>query len=82
MFGGGIGSSELLLLFLLILLLFGAKRLPEIGRSVGKGLREFRKAVKEVRDDLDLESEPTAKRPPQVPNQQSEPKEKKTPPAG
>jgi sec-independent protein translocase protein TatA len=39
------GPFELLLIFLVILLLFGAKRLPEIGRSLGDTIREFKKAL-------------------------------------
>ncbi len=40
-----IGTTEILLLLLLALLLFGAKRLPEIGRSMGRGMREFKDSV-------------------------------------
>ena len=40
-----IGTGEIVLLLLLALLLFGAKRLPEIGRSLGKGMREFKESV-------------------------------------
>jgi sec-independent protein translocase protein TatA len=42
---GNIGTGEIILLLLLALLLFGAKRLPEIGRSLGSGLREFKQSV-------------------------------------
>jgi TatA/E family protein of Tat protein translocase len=52
---GGIGIQELLLIFLLVLLLFGAKRLPEVGKAMGKGIREFKKATKEIQSDIDLE---------------------------
>lgn len=41
---GNIGISELLLLVFLVLLLFGARRIPDLGASIGKALREFRKA--------------------------------------
>lgn len=41
---GNIGFSELLLLIFLVLLLFGARRIPDLGASIGKALREFRKA--------------------------------------
>ena len=46
MFGGGLDSpTHILLLLLVVLLVFGAKRLPEIGRSLGSGIREFRHSV-------------------------------------
>ena len=48
----GLGTSELLLILLAILLLFGAKRLPELARSLGKGIQEFKKAAKETQDEL------------------------------
>jgi sec-independent protein translocase protein TatA len=41
---GNIGISELLLLVFLVLLLFGARRIPDLGAAIGKALREFRKA--------------------------------------
>ena len=41
-----IGFSELVLILVVILVLFGAKRLPEIGSSLGKAIREFQKALK------------------------------------
>ncbi len=48
----GLGPWELLLVFLAILLLFGAKRLPEIAQGMGKGIREFKKAMKDTTDEL------------------------------
>jgi sec-independent protein translocase protein TatA len=42
---GNIGTTEIILLLLLALLLFGAKRLPEIGRSLGSGMKEFKDSV-------------------------------------
>lgn len=47
----GIGISELLVILLVCLLLFGANRLPEIGKSLGEGLREFKKSVKDASED-------------------------------
>ncbi|MCR4440110.1 MAG: twin-arginine translocase TatA/TatE family subunit [bacterium] len=47
MLAGMIGQWELLLIFFAILLLFGARRLPELAQGLGKGIREFRRAVKE-----------------------------------
>lgn len=42
---GGLGIWELLLIFMIVLLFFGAKRLPEIGGSLGKGIREFKDSI-------------------------------------
>jgi sec-independent protein translocase protein TatA len=54
---GGIGLPELLIIFVVLLLLFGAKRLPEMGRSMGRGMREFKEAVTGKDDDLERGSE-------------------------
>ena len=45
----GLGSWEIILIFLVVLLFFGGKKIPEIARGLGKGMREFKKA----RDDID-----------------------------
>ncbi len=52
---GGIGMQEMLLIFLAILLLFGAKRIPEIAHGLGRGVREFKKAMQETQDELTRE---------------------------
>lgn len=44
---GGLGPGELLLILAIVLVIFGAGRLADIGGSLGKGIREFRKAVRE-----------------------------------
>ncbi len=49
---GGLGTWEILLVLLVVLLVFGAKRIPEIAQGLGKGIREFRKAAKEVQDEI------------------------------
>jgi TatA/E family protein of Tat protein translocase len=48
----GMGPWELLVIFVVILLLFGAKRLPEIAQGMGKGIREFKKAMKDTTDEI------------------------------
>ncbi|MEM7699607.1 MAG: twin-arginine translocase TatA/TatE family subunit [Verrucomicrobiota bacterium] len=48
---GALGPQEIILIFLVILLLFGAKKIPELARGVGKGMGEFKKA----RDDFEHE---------------------------
>lgn len=47
-----IGMPELILIFLIILLIFGGKKIPEIARGIGKGIREFRKAKDSMEDEL------------------------------
>ena len=49
---GNIGFPELLIILLIVLLLFGAKRLPEIARGLGKSLHEFKKGIKEIETDV------------------------------
>jgi sec-independent protein translocase protein TatA len=70
---GGIGMQEMLLIFLVILLLFGAKRIPDIAHGLGKGIREFKKAMDETQNEITRE----INRPPAPP----EPEKKSEPPA-
>jgi sec-independent protein translocase protein TatA len=67
----GIGTQELLVIFLVVLLLFGGKRIPEVARSIGSGLRDFRKAIQDVQREIDLDeltrTPPAQKTPPGAP---------------
>ena len=54
---GSIGPMELILIFVIALLVFGPKKLPEIGRSVGKALREFKKTSDEIKGRIEEEIE-------------------------
>ena len=54
----GVGLPELLLIFFVCLLLFGANRLPDIGRSLGEGIREFKKAFKDSQDESKTKEDP------------------------
>ena len=47
-----LGPGELILILLILLLLFGAKRLPEIGRAIGRSLGEFKKGMRESEDSV------------------------------
>ncbi len=49
---GRIGLSEILLIAVVFILLFGAKKLPEIAQSLGKALKEFKKASRDVQEDV------------------------------
>jgi len=55
---GGIGAHELLLILLVLLLLFGAKKIPEIARGLGKSVSEFKKGMRELENEVKKE-EPT-----------------------
>ena len=57
---GNLGFMEIMILGLVVLLVFGAKRLPEIGASMGKGIREFKRSFTETEDAI-LKDEPAAR---------------------
>ena len=58
----GLGAQELLLILLIILLLFGARKIPEIARGLGKSVAEFKKGTRELEDEIKRED--TEKRQP------------------
>ena len=51
------GPMELTIILFVLLLLFGAKRLPEIGKSLGSGIKEFKKSVTAINDDTDVDAD-------------------------
>ena len=51
-FLGTLGTQEMILIFLILLLLFGAKKLPQLARGIGKSVGEFRKAREEFEDEI------------------------------
>ena len=48
-----LGGPEIILILAVILIFFGAKRIPELARGLGKGLREFKDATKEIKEEID-----------------------------
>lgn len=73
----GIGTTELIIIMFIILLIFGAKKLPELAQGLGKGIREFKRASNEIQDELSIkEDEPAQKK---VENESTETEEKKKP---
>jgi sec-independent protein translocase protein TatA len=49
---GNLGATEILLIFLVIVIFFGAKKIPELAQGLGKGIREFKKAAREIDDEV------------------------------
>lgn len=49
---GNIGATEIILIVLFVLIFFGAKKIPELAQGLGKGIREFKKATREIEDDI------------------------------
>ncbi|MEE8360390.1 MAG: twin-arginine translocase TatA/TatE family subunit [Candidatus Omnitrophota bacterium] len=49
----GLGMGELIIILLIVLLIFGAARLPQIAQSLGKSIKEFKKAGNEIRNDIE-----------------------------
>jgi TatA/E family protein of Tat protein translocase len=70
----GIGAQELLVIAVIALLVFGPKRLPELARSLGRGMAEFRRASSDLRRSLSVDDAPPEPRPPEMqPRTASEP---------
>ena len=51
----GLGTGEILVILLIVLLLFGAKKLPEFAKGLGKGIKEFKKATKEESEEKKID---------------------------
>ena len=52
-FIGGLGGWEVLIILFVILLLFGAKKIPELARGMGRGIREFKDATKDIKSEIE-----------------------------
>ncbi|MGB5849440.1 MAG: twin-arginine translocase TatA/TatE family subunit [Ignavibacteriaceae bacterium] len=49
---GNLGAGEIILILLVVLILFGAKKIPELAKGLGKGMSEFKKGLKEVENEI------------------------------
>lgn len=55
-----IGAQELLIILLIVILLFGAKKIPDLAKGLGHGIKEFKKAAKDIEKDDDTAAKPGA----------------------
>ncbi|KAA3615712.1 MAG: twin-arginine translocase TatA/TatE family subunit [Calditrichaeota bacterium] len=69
----GIGTTELLVILFIILLVFGSKKLPELAKGLGKGINEFKRASQDIQSELDINAPLKEK------NEKSAKKEDETP---
>lgn len=80
---GGVGSWELILIMLVALVVFGAKRIPEIARGLGKGLSEFKRAARDIQVEINreidlterIQAPPTRPEVPESPEQTVQPRD-------
>jgi sec-independent protein translocase protein TatA len=53
---GSLGTMEIIIIVAVILIFFGAKKIPELAQGLGKGIREFKKATREIEEDITSDS--------------------------
>ena len=53
LFIGGLGGTEVLLILAVVLIFFGPKKIPELARGLGRGIREFKDATKEIKNEIE-----------------------------
>ena len=78
-----LGGGEIILILAIVLILFGARKLPELAKGLGQGIREFKKATREVTDEVQNamdETPPPAKRLPPQPQGEAQKTVSQTPP--
>jgi sec-independent protein translocase protein TatA len=73
---GNLGFTEIMVILLVVLLVFGAKRLPEVGASIGKGIREFKRSLSDTQDAIVRGDDAN----PQLPPRHLDPNASTTPP--
>ncbi|MGH8436035.1 MAG: Sec-independent protein translocase subunit TatA/TatB [Pseudomonas sp.] len=66
-FIGSLGPTEIILIMVVLLLVFGAKRLPELGSGLGKGIREFKRSMHDLKGEIDRAGDENELRPPPKP---------------
>lgn len=76
-FAAMLGGWEIVLILAVVLILFGSRKLPELARGLGQGIREFKKATREVTDEIQNASDDHSVQPKRLPpqNTQAEPQQ-------
>lgn len=69
---GPLGIWELLIILVVVLLIFGPRRLPEMARGIGQSVREFRKGIRDMKDDFEAEAKDDGAKPAAAPAAKSE----------
>jgi sec-independent protein translocase protein TatA len=80
MFAAFLGGWEMILVLLAVLLLFGAKKIPDLAKGLGQGIREFKKATREVTDEIQNASSTPAEKPRAITRPDSAPVISRNPP--
>ena len=62
LFIGNLGTGEIIIIAIIVLLLFGGKKIPELMKGIGKGVKNFKDGVKGVEDDIKLDDTDTDKK--------------------
>lgn len=57
LFIGGLGITEIVIIALIVLLLFGGKKIPELMKGIGKGVRSFKEGINEVKEDISIKDD-------------------------
>lgn len=73
---GGIGGTELIVIFMVILIFFGANKIPELARGIGQGMNEFKKASNSLKDEIEKGKKGLDSTPPKKEKPSKEAKEK------
>mgnify|MGYP003431315283 FL=1 len=60
LFLGNIGATEIIIIALIILLLFGGRKIPEMMRGIGKGIRSFKEGMKDINEEIKKDSDASA----------------------
>jgi sec-independent protein translocase protein TatA len=81
MLAWALGGTEIFLILVVVLVLFGAKKIPELAKGLGTGIKEFKKATREVTDEIqNAQTETPAKPAPPAPSRADLPVSQSTPP--